>query len=268
MFIRRQTACSEHVAHQSASGGKCGNAPLYAAIKDATSRFRCQRVSHYGGRKTALANTWFAQQGHGAAFAAHARQSFTKRRKFGYSIHHRILIAASDVVMIDIVWPGIQRVDLDHPIGDPRRRLVHREVQWRSEKLCGFGANPDFAWSRLLLQLGRNVHRRAGNVKASDRVGTTYAQADQAGVNPDAKIDRISPRSGRLAKTLNVPGSNARTIRMILICGWPAKYGNATVSCIVDNLSPERLHGITDVIQPLVQKRLSLVGIASRDVAS
>lgn len=68
--------------------------------------------------------------------------------------------------------------------------------------------------------------------------------------------------------TLNVPGCDARTIRMILICGWPAEYGNATVSRIVDNLSPETLHGVADVIQPLVQKRLSFIGVASRDVAS
>ena len=76
----------------------------------------------------------------------------------------------------------------------------------------------------------------------------------------DAKVDRIPSGAGRLAMTLNVPGCDARTIRMILICGWPAEYGNATVSRIVDNLSPETLHGAADVIQPLVQKRLSLSG--------
>ena len=83
-----------------------------------------------------------------------------------------------------------------------------------------------------------------------------------------AKIDRISSRADCLTMTLDVPGCNARAIRMILECAWPAKYGNATVSRIVDDLSPETLHGTTDVIQPLVQKRLGFVGIASRDVAS
>src|SRR6516164_8934314 len=78
MVIRRQAACSEHVVHQGAGSGKCRNSPLYGAIKDAASPFRCQRVGHHGCRKTALANTWFAQQGHGAAFAAQARESFTK----------------------------------------------------------------------------------------------------------------------------------------------------------------------------------------------
>lgn len=87
-------------------------------------------------------------------------------------------------------------------------------------------------------------------------------------MNPDAKVNRMSPRSSRRAMTLNVPGCNARAIRMILACGWPAEYGNPAVPRIVDDLSPETLHRTTYMIQPLVQKRLSLVRIASRDVAS
>ena len=55
---------------------------------------------------------------------------------------------------------------------------------------------------------------------------------------------------------------------MILIRAWPAKYGNATVARIVDDLSPDTFHRTADVIQPMVQKRLRLVGIASRDMAS
>src|SRR5215468_11482879 len=102
MVIRRQAACAEHVAHQSAGGGKGGNTPLYCAIKDAASNIRCQRVDHRGCRKPALANAWFAQQGHGTAFAAPARESFTKRSKFVDPIHNRILIAASNVVVVNI----------------------------------------------------------------------------------------------------------------------------------------------------------------------
>ena len=84
----------------------------------------------------------------------------------------------------------------------------------------------------------------------------------------DAKIDRISPGAGRFAMALNIPGCDTRAIRMILVCAWPAKYRNTTVARIMDDLSPDTFHGTADVIQPMVQERLSLVGIASRDVAS
>jgi hypothetical protein len=118
-----------------------------------------------------------------------------------------------------------------------------------------------------LLQLGGNVHRRAGDVKAINCIATALAQTDQAGMNPDAKIDRVPSRSGRFAMTLNVPGRDARAIRVILVSAWPAKHGNTTVARIVDDLSPDTFHRTTDVIQPVIQERLSLVRIAGRDMA-
>ena len=86
-------------------------------------------------------------------------------------------------------------------------------------------------------------------------------------MNPDAKVNRMSPRTGRRAMTLNVPCRGARAIRMILACGWPAEYRNPAVPRIMDDLPPETLHRKTDMIQPLVQKRLRFVRIASPDMA-
>jgi hypothetical protein len=54
---------------------------------------------------------------------------------------------------------------------------------------------------------------------------------------------------------------------MILVREWPAEYGNTTVARKVDDLSPDTFHRITDVIEPAVQERLSLVRIASCDMA-
>jgi hypothetical protein len=47
---------------------------------------------------------------------------------------------------------------------------------------------------------------------------------------------------------LNIPGGNARAIRMILICAWPAKDGDTTIPRIVDDLSPGAFHCTTYVI--------------------
>jgi hypothetical protein len=170
--------------------------------------------------------------------------------------------------VVNIPWPCIQPVDLDEAIGNPRRSLARRDVKRRSAQFGGLRAEEDFGRRRLLLQLGGNVHCRAGNIKAINCIATAFAQTDQAGMNPDAKIDRMPSRSGRSAMTLNVPGRDARAIRMILVRAWPAKYGNTTVARIVDDLSPDTFRRITDVIQPVVQERLSLVRIASRDMAS
>ena len=156
-------------------------------------------------------------------------------------------------------------MDLDD--GDPRRSLPRREVKGRSAQFGGLRAEENLAWRRFLLQLGGNVHRRAGDVKAINCIATALAQTDQAGMNSDAKIDRMPSRSGRFGMTLNVPGRDARAIRMILVRAWPAKYGNTTVPRVVDDLSADTFHRITDVIQPAVQERLSLVRIASRDMA-
>ena len=58
-------------------------------------------------------------------------------------------------------------------------------------------------------------------------------------MNADPKTNRISSRSGRLARAfLNIPSGNARAIRMILKCAWPAKDGDTTIPRIVDDLSP------------------------------
>ena len=77
--------------------------------------------------------------------------------------------------MIDIVRPGIQRVGLDEPDRQSPSRLVCREFEWRSAQLCGFGANPDLACRRFLLQLGSNVHGRSGNVEAGDGIFAAFA---------------------------------------------------------------------------------------------
>src|SRR5215472_14585596 len=112
------------------------------------------------------------------------------------------------------------------------------------------------------------MHCGAGNIEAINCIATAVAQTDQAGMNPDAKFDRMPSRPGRFTMTLNVPGRDARAICMILARAWPAKYGNTTVARIVDDLSPDTFHRIADVIQPAVQERLSLVRITSRDMAS
>jgi len=176
------------------------------------------------------------------------------------------LIAARNVVLVDALRPGIQPVDLDGPIADPRRRVARGQVERRPAQLGARRADTNLAGGRLLLQLGGDVHRRAGNVEAIDRVAATLAQTDQAGMNADAKIDRMAPRSGRCAVTLDVPGRDACAIRVILEGGWPAENGNAAVARIVDDLAPEALHRAADVIQPAVQKCLGLVWITGRDM--
>src|SRR6185312_760896 len=266
-LVVRQAACSEQVADQGAGGGKCGNPPLYGAKKDAASHVRRQRVGHRGCRKTALANTWFAQQGHGAAFAARARETFAKRFKLVRAPDNRILIAASDVVAIHVSWPGIQPVDFAEAIRASRNLLVQREFKGRPAQFGGLGGKADLAGRCFLLQLGGDMYRRAGHVKAVDRVATALAQADQTRMNPDAKIDRMSAGSGRSAMTLDIPGCDTGAIRMIFIGGWPAKDGDAAVARIMDDLSSGAFHRTADVNQPTVQKRLRLVRVASGDMA-
>ena len=118
-----------------------------------------------------------------------------------------------------------------------------------------------------MLQFGRNVNRCAGSIKTINRIPTAFAQTDQTGMDPDAKMNRMSSRSGRFAMTLKVPGCDTRAIGMIFVRAWPAKYRDTTIACIVDDLSTDTFHRTTDVIQPLVQKDLGIIGIASRDVA-
>jgi hypothetical protein len=86
-------------------------------------------------------------------------------------------------------------------------------------------------------------------------------------MNADAKVDRLSPGSGRSAVSLNVPGRDAGAIGMILIRAGPAEYGNAAIAGVVDDLTADALHRTADVIQPVIQKRLRLVGIAGGNMA-
>src|SRR5262249_7562965 len=148
---------------------------------------------------------------------------FMQGLKLVRTTHNRILIAASDVVVIDVPWPGIQPINLD----DIARGVVRRELEGRSAQSCGLDSETNLARRRFLLQLGGDVHGRARNVKPVDRVATTLAQAHQAGMNTDAKVDRISARSGRNVVALNVPGSDAGTIGVILIGAGPTKDGDA-----------------------------------------
>src|SRR6185312_15281326 len=247
----RQAICSDQVADQGASGGKCRNAPLCGAKKDTASHVRRQRIGHRGCSKAALADSRLADQGQGSAPAAWSREQITQGCKLVRPTDNRILIAAGHDVVINVSWSGIQPVHFD---GLAQGFAMRRELQRRSAQPGRLGSKADLTRRCFLLQLGGDVHGRAGNIKAVDRVAAALAQTDQAGMNADTKVDGMSARPGRSAMPLNVPSRNAGTIRMILIRARPAEYGNTAIAGIVDDLSPDTLHRAADMIQPVIQK--------------
>src|ERR1700676_3606536 len=116
-----------------------------------------------------------AYQCNRTASAVPPRHSLMKCCKFVEPIHDPILITARHVVMVDIGRLGTEPLDPDDAISDYRRRLVRRQIEWRSAKFGSFGADQDLARRRFLLQFGGNVHGRAGNVEALDCIATTFA---------------------------------------------------------------------------------------------
>jgi hypothetical protein len=69
-----------------------------------------------------------------------------------------------------------------------------------------------------------------------------FAQTNEAGMNTDAKSNRMSAGSRRIAMSLNIPGRNASALSMILISARPAEYRNTAVAGIVYDLSPDAFH--------------------------
>src|SRR3569623_993504 len=66
--------------------------------------------------------------------------------------------------------------------------------------------------------------------------------------------------------SLNLPGRDAGAIGMVLACTWPAEYRDAAVFGIVDDLPSGPFDRIADMVEPVIEIRLSLVEIATGDM--
>ena len=144
---------------------------------------------------------------------------------------------------------------------------MRRQVKRRPAQPGGFRTDQDLAGSRFLLQLGGDMHGRAGYVETCNRIAAAFADADQSGMKAHTKSDRTSCRPDGFSVALDVPGRNTAPFGVILERARPAENGNAAVAGIMHDHAAGALDCIADVCEPMVQKCLSIVRITGCDVA-